>query len=99
MLKFVIDFSAFWSRFWVPFGSSWGAFRVPKTDFFDVPICDRFWRLLGWILGAFWGAFWVLLGTFSDSKILLGTFWEPLGGIFGASEGLSEGKLREAKLS
>ena len=96
MFKIVIDFGAFWARFWmplgVPFGSSWGPlgvpFGVPKRAYLE----DALGTPLGGVLGASRGALESFLGPLGS---LLETCWNLLG----APEGLFQRKLRRAKLS
>ena len=103
MLKIVIDFGAFWARFWVPlgvpFGSSWRPlgvpFGVPKRAYLE----DALGTPLGGVLEASWeppgGLLGCLRGLLGASWDLLEAFWSLLG----ASEGIFQRKLRKAKLS
>ena len=103
MLKIVIDFGAFWARFWVPlgvpFGSSWRPlwvpFGVPKRAYLE----DALGTPLGGVLEASWEPPGGLLGCFRGllgaSWGLFGAFWSFLG----ASEGIFQRKPSRAKLS
>ena len=63
---------------------------VLKSYFFDVQNYDRFWSVLGSILGAFWEAFWLTKGYQKSTKFMSPSKGAPQE----APRGLQEGPKR-----